>query len=440
MKLTQYQRGISGFPEWLPQHRLIENQWIDIVRQVFESFGYASVETASVEEVSSLLAKSGDTDKEIYALGRLQAQEAKDAKLALHYDLTIPFARYVAQNQNELVFPFKRYSIQKAWRGERPQDGRFREFYQCDVDVVDRDRLPIAFDAEIPTIMCEVVRRLKLGQTTLNINNRKILQGFYTGIGIQDVVSVIRCVDKVDKIGLDGALRLLVDELGLPSAVAERCVALAGIRVTDGSFAERVMELGVRSELLDEGLGELRTVVGQIEHDENTTIAVDLSIARGFDYYTGSVYEFKIDQFPDFPSFCSGGRYHDLVESFSRAKLPGVGMSFGLTRIFSKLLKEGLLPDGAKSKSEVLVVFLPGADGQKVLSKASALRKRGINVECFHEPSKVQTQLRYADRKGIAFAYFAGQDGEADEVKDMVTGIQNRVDDRWSPRLEQSIA
>lgn len=435
MTVTQKQRGLSGFPEWLPQYRRIELDWLNKIGRVFESFGYAPVETAAVEEISSLLAKGSDTDKEIYALRRLQDTSLDKSKLALHYDLTVPFARYVAQNRNDLVFPFKRYSIQKAWRGERPQDGRFREFYQCDIDVVDNEKLSMVFDAEVPTIMCEALRKLNLGPVTLNINNRKVLQGFYSAVGVEDVVGAIRCIDKIDKAGPENTLRSLVDDIGLSSQVAERCIALASIRTTDVDFVDRVHALGIQSELLQQGIDELKFLAEMIDHGSNVTVAFDLSIARGFDYYTGSVYEFKMDRFPNYPSICSGGRYGDLVGSFSRAKLPGVGMSLGLTRIFSKAMKEGLISEGAKTPSEVLVIYLPGVDWQSLSRRTKALRGRGINAECYHEPAKLQAQIRYADRKGIRFAYFLGSDGQSDEVKDLATGDQVAVNTEWHPAL-----
>ncbi len=236
---------ISGFPEWLPEQRIVELKWMDDIRRVFESYGYCSIETPSVEEIEALLAK-GETDKEIYTVQRLHRDdEAGEPRLGLHYDLTVPLARYVAEHFHDLVFPFKRYQVQRAWRGERPQEGRYREFYQCDIDVINLDQLPLHFDAEIPAIMYDILSRLEVGDFQIRVSNRKILEGYFRGLGIEDTISAIRLVDKLDKIGEDGVLSSLQSDLALPREVALRCLALATIRTTDLSFAERVRALGV---------------------------------------------------------------------------------------------------------------------------------------------------------------------------------------------------
>lgn len=425
---------ISGYTEWLPEARLVEQQWMDHIRKVFESYGFCSIETPAVEEIEVLSAKGGDTEKEIYALRRLyDAPQDAEPRVALHYDLTVPMARYVAQHYNDLVFPFKRYQMQRAWRGERPQEGRFREFYQCDIDVIDNEEVSKSFDAELPIIVYEVLQGLGVGPFSINVNNRKILQGFYQGLGIEQITEAIRIADKFDKIGADGVKRSLVEQLGMAEDVAAKCVALAQIRTSDLGFVEQVRALGVQSALLDEGIEELRFVIDHMKDIPPGHIWADLSIARGLDYYTGTVYEGKLLDYPGYPSVCSGGRYENLVGAYLRKKLPGVGMSIGLTRIFSKLLKEGKLPVGPKSPTQLLVAFPQGAARDMVRRVAAEYRARGVNVEMYHEDKKTPNQLRYASRKGIPYVLFPGVDGASHQVKTMATGEQVEVGADWLP-------
>ena len=434
-------RAISGFPEYLPAVRRIEQRWLDTIRSVFESYGFASIETPSVEEAEVLASKGSDVDKEIYGLTRLAAgpDEDKEARIALHYDLTVPLARYVAQHYNDLAFPFKRYQIQKAWRGERPQEGRFREFVQCDIDVIDHDHVSHYFDIEMPRILLELLDRLDVGPVHMLINNRKILEGFYRGLGIADPVPAIRIVDKIDKLPHDKIAGLLVAEAGLTATQAQSCLALARIRTTDTSFVDEVRALGVASPLLDEGLKELADVIEGLSRapSNSGTVYADLSIARGFDYYTGVVYEGKLADFPDFSSVCSGGRYDNLVGQFIKRNLPGIGVSLGLTRIFGKLLKENRLTLGAACPTDVMVAHLPGQDPARLAAIGAALRGRGVNVEVFHEADKIGKQIRYASRKGIAFVWFAtfaDDGGVRHEIKNLETGEQVEAAlDGWRP-------
>ncbi|PSL56934.1 histidyl-tRNA synthetase [Saccharothrix carnea] len=412
---------VGGFPEWLPHVRLVELRWLDRIRAAFERYGFCSIETPSVERMEVLVAK-GETSKEVYALGRAQGEE--EGQLGLHFDLTVPLARYAAQHFNELVFPFKRYQVQRVWRGERPQDGRFREFTQCDLDVINVDDVPLHFDAELPRIVHEVLTSLDLPAWTINVNNRKVLQGFYEGLGIADPVDVIRAVDKIDKIGADGVAGLLADRLepGQVDAVLE----LARLR-----DVEAVRRLGVRSALLDEGLAELDFVLRELS--DLPEVVVDFSIARGLDYYTGTVYEGKFADWPEYGAICSGGRYDDLAGSFIRRRLPGVGMSIGFSRIFAKMLSAGLLGTGPSTPADVLVV-LPKDRRQVATGTAKALRDRGFNVELYHQEDKVAKQVRYASRKGVPFVWFPPfEDGRPHEVKDLATGEQTAVDPAtWS--------
>ncbi|NKY96903.1 histidine--tRNA ligase [Nocardiopsis alborubida] len=431
---------ISGFPEWSPQVRAVEQRWLDHIRAGFESFGFASVETPSVENLDVLMAK-GETSQEVYTLHRLQAdaKDDSDARLGLHFDLTVPFARYVAQHFNELAFPFKRYQMQRVWRGERPQEGRFREFTQCDIDVINVDSVPLHFDAELPRIVHRVLSGLDLPAWTLNVNNRKVLQGFYEGLGIKDPIAVIRAVDKLHKIGDDGVRRILLAD-GLTGEQADACLALARVRGTGSGVAERVRGLGVSSELLDEGLEELSFVLEDLADLPEGSVVADLSIARGLDYYTGTVYEASFDDDPGYGSICAGGRYDDLAGQFIRRRLPGVGISIGLTRIFAKLVAEGRIEEGRACPTDVMVV-VPGAERRReALRTGELLRGRGFNTEVFHSTAKVGKQIQYAAKKGIPFVWFPpfGEDG-GHEVKDMGSGEQGPADPAtWTPVSPES--
>jgi len=426
---------VSGFPEWLPEQRMVELKWMDDIRRIFESYGFCSIETPSVEEIEALLAK-GEADKEIYAVKRLQMDnQADEPRLGLHYDLTVPLARYVAEHFHDLVFPFKRYQMQRAWRGERPQEGRYREFYQCDIDVINLEQVPLHFDAEMPAIMYDILCRLEVGDFQIRISNRKILEGYFRGLEIEETISAIRLVDKLDKIGEDGVLSLLQADLALSREVALRCLALASIRTTDLSFVERVRALGVESDLLNKGLEELAFVMDALHTLPKGTLLADLSIARGFDYYTGTVYEGKLLEFPTFPSICSGGRYDNLAGAFINRKLPGVGMSLGLTRIFAKLVAEKRLRVGPKCPTQVLVIFPRAERREETARTANLLRERGLNVEMYHSPGKIAQQMRYASRKGIPYVWFPPfDDGGRHEVKDLASEKQEIADPAtWSP-------
>ena len=426
---------ISGFPEWTPQVRAVEQRWLDHIRAGFESFGFASVETPSVENLDVLTAK-GETSQEVYTLHRLQAdaKDDSDARLGLHFDLTVPFARYVAQHFNELTFPFKRYQMQRVWRGERPQEGRFREFTQCDIDVINVDSVPLHFDAELPRIVHRVLSGLDIPAWTLNVNNRKVLQGFYEGLGVKDPIAVIRAVDKLHKIG-DGGVRDILLAEGLNGEQADACLALAHVKGSGEDVAARVRELGVSSDLLDEGLDELDFVMGELADLPEGSVVADLSIARGLDYYTGTVYEASFDDDPGYGSICAGGRYENLAGQFIRRKLPGVGISIGLTRIFAKLVAEGRIGEGRACPTDVMVVVPDAERRRDALRTGEQLRARGFNTEVFHSTAKVGKQIQYASKKGIPFVWFPPFDTDGGhEVKDMGSGAQGPADPgTWSP-------
>ncbi|MGQ0632433.1 MAG: histidine--tRNA ligase [Sporichthyaceae bacterium] len=438
--------SISGFPEWLPSVRRVEQQWLDQIRATYELYGFTSVETPSVEALDVLMAK-GETSQEVYTLQRLQANagdgDGGDARLGLHFDLTVPLARYVAQHFNELTFPFKRYQIQRVWRGERPQEGRFREFTQCDIDVINPEHVPLHFDAELPRIIHEVLTTLGVGAVSIGINNRKVLQGFYEGLGITDPLGVIRIADKLDKIGADAVGKLLISQLGLTDTQVGACLDLAQVRGTGPGVVDDIAALGSGGALLEEGLSELAFVLGELTDLPEGSICADLSIARGLDYYTGTVYEGKLLDAPGFGSICSGGRYDDLAGSFIRRHLPGIGMSIGLSRIFAKMVADGTITaDGPSSPSQVLVV-IPAEDRRRdAMAVAAQLRARGIATETFHEADKVAKQIRYASRKQIPYVWFPPfADGNAHEVKDLRTGEQAAADPlAWEPQPARGTA
>ena len=432
-------RPISGFPEWLPEYRVVELDWIDSLRRVFESYGYCSIEPRSVEPAEVLL-KQGDTDKEIYAISRLQQEGDGPAEpaYALHYDMTVPMARYVAANLNGLTFPFKRDQIQKAWRGERPQEGRFREFLQCDVDVVDTREIPLHFDAEMPMIMYEAIEAIGAGPIVTGLNNRKVLEGYYSGIGISDTAAALRIIDKRDKIGDRGVTSLLEAELGLAPATIDRVLALAAIRGTDAAVIDRVRRLGVSTPLLEQGLDELQFVMRELERFPQGSFVADLSIARGLAYYTGTVYEARFAGFPDFPTICGGGRYDNLVGDLVNRRVPGIGISIGLTRIFAKLMREDRIRPGRRAPTDILVVHTRGAPYELVSRTARSLRARGFRVEQYHEDRKLNAQLKYASEKDIPWIWFPPDaEGGAHQVKHSATRRQETADpDRWVPGEE----
>jgi histidyl-tRNA synthetase len=332
---------ISGFPEWLPHERLAEQEILGRIRRLAELYGFVPIETRAVEPVERLT-DQGETSKEIYTVQRLQGDGDGTADLGLHFDLTVPLARYVQEFRGRLRFPFKRYQIQKVWRGERPQEGRYREFYQADLDVVGDGSLSLHFDAEMPLLMHELLSALPVPRATVLVSNRKVLDGFGRALGRADTADVVRTLDKLDKIGRAGVRDALRDEVGLSDKEADRWLALAAIRGSDPSFVDEVRALGVTDELLDEGLDELATVIGAGASLPSGAVVADLHIARGLAYYTGTVYESVIEGHADLGSICSGGRYDDLA-SGAGGRLPGVGISVGVSRLLGRFLGGGAL-------------------------------------------------------------------------------------------------
>jgi histidyl-tRNA synthetase len=439
---------LSGFPEWLPAQRIVEQQILKIIQDTFELHGFAGIETRAVEPMDQLLRK-GETSKEVYVLNRLQAgdadEQSKDKQLGLHFDLTVPFARYVLENAGHLAFPFKRYQIQKVWRGERPQDGRFREFYQADIDVVGAGELPYHFEVELPLVMAEALGKLKpLGvpEFKILVNNRKVAEGFYRGLGLEDVDGVLRNIDKLDKIGADKVRQLLVDEVGASVQQAQLCLDLAGISGTDASVISEVQELaaahGVAHELLDTGLAELGALLTAASVRAPGTIEASLKIARGLDYYTGSVYESVLIGHEDLGSICSGGRY-DTLASDGKNTYPGVGLSIGVSRLVSRLISKNILTANRSVPTAVLVAVMDEEHRAASDAVAAQLRARGISTDVAPTAAKFGKQIKFADRRGIPFVWFPQGTNQAGEtvphqVKDIRSGEQIDADPtQWVP-------
>ena len=423
---------LSGFPELLPEQRLVEQRIIGQIREQFELFGFAPIETRAVEPVDQLLRK-GETDKEIYGVRRLQAEADDQGELGLHFDLTVPLARYVAQHHGKLDFPFKRYQIQKSWRGERPQEGRYREFLQADIDVVDQGELALHFDAEMVVVLHQVMAALPFPPVVLRVNNRKIFDGFALGLGRPAVDEVIRTLDKLDKIGPDGVATAL-RELGMDAAELERWMALAMVETPDDSFRTAVEAIGVEHPDLDAGLDELAFVMRATSHLRPGAVLASLGVARGFDYYTGTVFEGQMQGHESLGSVCSGGRYDNLVGGDGAGRLPGVGASIGVTRILGRLFGRAELATGAKTPTLVVVALPSAADRSGAEAVGRALRGRGIATEVFHEPAKYGKQIRYASRKGIPFVWFPAHGEEGQSVRDIRTGDQVAADPAsWLP-------
>ena len=437
---------ISGFLEFLPAERLVEQHFLDVIRRTFELHGFASIETRAVEPVERLAGKGGDVDKEIYGITRLgrHADDATESELGLHFDLTVPFARYVVENAGKLAFPFKRYQIQKVWRGERPQEGRYREFTQCDIDVVDVGTLASHFEAELPLVIADAFAQLPIGPFVIQVNNRKIPQGFYEGIGLTDIAGTLRVVDKLDKVGAATVARLL-EEAGATPDQAQACLDLAAIKSTDLSFVDEVRALGFSNPTLDEGLAELAAVItAGMAHAPGVLVA-DLKIARGLDYYTGTVYETQLVGYESWGSFCSGGRY-DALASDGRTTYPGVGISIGLSRLLGLLIGKGLVTASRSTPACVLVAVISEDSRPRSLAVATALRRNGIPCDVAPSAAKFGKQIRYAERRGIPYVWFPADEPTGDlsdpadaapaqdSVKDIRSGEQTPADaETWRP-------
>ncbi|MEU5870528.1 histidine--tRNA ligase [Glycomyces sp. NPDC047369] len=426
---------LSGFPELLPRQRIVEQQVVDHLRRAFELHGFANLQTRAVEPMDQLLRK-GETSKEVYVLRRLQADErdTSDAELGLHFDLTVPFARYVLENAGKLNFPFRRYQIQPVWRGERPQGGRYREFWQADIDIVDQGELPAHYEVEVALVVADALKGLPLPKVRMHVNNRKLSQGFYQGLGIRDTEEALRIIDKLDKIGRDATAKLLIDGVDATPEQAEACLKLASISAEDSSFVEEIRALGVSDPLLEEGLTELAAVVDAAAAAAPGFVVADMKIARGLDYYTGTVYEVFIEGEEHLGSVCSGGRY-DKLASDGKNTYPGVGLSIGVSRLLVPLLQAGKLNATREVPTCVLVAVNNEDERPEANAIAQRLRARGIPVQVSPSAAKFGKQIKFADKRGIPFVLFTNDEGA--QIKDIRSGDQATVDlDAWNPPAE----
>ena len=422
----QKPRTLSGFMELLPQPQQQMERMMELLRRSYSLYGFTPLDTPVIEASEVLLAKAGgETEKQIYRFTK------GDTDLSLRFDLTVPLAKYVALHYAELSFPFRRYQIGKVYRGERAQRGRFREFYQADIDIIGDGKLDILNEAEIPAIIYQTFTALGLRRFQIRVNNRKILNGFYAMLGLSDQApDIMRTVDKLDKIGSEKVAALLTgEEIGLAPAQAEEILKFIGIKGCNGEVLAALENWRGRDPLFDEGLDELTAVVrhlGDFGVPEDH-FAVDLTIARGLDYYTGTVYETALLDHPEIGSVCSGGRYDNLAEYYTEKQLPGVGISIGLTRLFYVLGEQGMLnPDLPTAPADVLI--LPMTEQlSPAIALATRLRQGGIRTQLYTEQKKFKQKMTYADKLGVPFVLFLGEDEIAQgkvSLKDMATGEQ----------------
>ncbi len=421
---------MPGVMELLPLDQIAFQNMLDTVRRNFERFGFLPIETPAIEFSNVLLTKSGgETERQVYfvqSTGSLKQGDEPD--LALRFDLTVPLARYVAEHEPQLTFPFRRYQMQRVYRGESAQRGRFREFYQCDIDVIGKDALSVRFDAELPAVIHAIFRELKIGPFCIQMNNRKLMRGFFQSLGIDDgeqQMLVLREVDKIDKRGADKVRETLTGEVfNLPADVVARILAFVGTRSQGHEDAlSKLAAVTADNELISAGINELREVLNLVRAlgVPETDYALNFSIARGLDYYTGTVYETTLNEHPEIGSICSGGRYENLASHYTKSKLPGVGISIGATRLFWQLQQAGLVSKG-RSHVQVLVAQMDEAQLPEYLALGMQLRMAGINTEVQLESKKMARQFQYADRAGIRFVAVLGSDEIAKgtvSVKDM---------------------
>ena len=421
-------RTLSGFMELQPDKQVQMDKMRAVLAETYARYGFTPLDTPAIEAAEVLLAKGGgETEKQIYRFTK------GDSDLALRFDLTVPLAKYVAANYGQLTFPFRRYQIGKVWRGERAQRGRFREFYQADIDIIGDGALDILNEAEIPAIIYDTFTRLGLRRFRIRVNNRKVLNGFFAILGLSEQAGdVLRTIDKLDKIGADKVRELLTDTCGVTAEQADeilRFIACPGTSADKLAFLEQYRG---RSDVFDTGLDELRTVVGYLPAfgvpEEN--FELDLTIARGLDYYTGTVYETVLLDHPEVGSICSGGRYDDLAGYYTNKSLPGVGISIGLTRLFYILQEQNMISDAVLTAPADVLILPMTDDLSAAVSLASMLRAGGLRVQLYSEKKKFKAKIGYADKLGIPFVIFLGEDEIAQNVcalKNMVTGVQEAV-------------
>lgn len=416
---------LAGFMELIPSEQILFNKMLDTIKANYEKFGFLPIDTPVIEKAEVLLAKGGgDTEKQIYEF------QKGDTDLALRFDLTVPLARYVAQHFSELSFPFRRYQIGKVYRGERNQRGRFREFYQCDIDIVGNGKLDIINDAEIPSIIYSTFKDLGFDSFTIKINNRRLLKGFFQWLGIDDSTEVLRTIDKLDKIGLEKVEGELTKQ-GLDQEVISKVVEFIEIQGTNEEKLESLKNMGIDNEEFNRGLEELISVNHHIRAFgvPETNYIIDFTIARGLDYYTGTVYETFLDDHPEIGSICSGGRYDNLAGFYTKQKLPGVGISIGLTRLFDQLNRIDLIDTEDNYLTRVIII--PMRDClNKSIEIASELRSKDINTQIYFEQGKMGRKFGFADKLNIPYVLIIGEEEIKEEkytLRNMKTGDQEML-------------
>ena len=420
-------RTLPGFMELLPNEQILFDQMKQTIEQTYQNFGFLPIDTPIIELSEVLLAKAGgETEKQIYRFNK------GDTDLSLRFDLTVPLAKYVAKNYGQLSFPFRRYQIGKVYRGERAQKGRYREFYQCDIDIIGDETLDIINDAELPAVIYSTFKKLGFDNFTIKINNRKILNGLYESIGQKEnSVEIMRIIDKIDKIG-EEAVKQEIEELGVPSEDIEKIINFIKIDGNSDEKLSKLQNLQIENETYKKGVEELAEVIKDIRlfriPEQNFT--VDLTIARGLDYYTGTVYETFLNEYRELGSVCSGGRYENLAENYTDKKLPGVGISIGLTRLFSKLNELNLIKAEKKSVSDVLII--PMTENMQVpLKLATDLRNLNVNTEIYLNNKKIKAKMKYADKLEIPYVVVIGDEeieSKKIKLKNMTTGEEIELD------------
>ncbi|MCI9063169.1 MAG: histidine--tRNA ligase [Clostridia bacterium] len=419
-------RTLPGFMELLPQDQILFNQIKEKIQKTYEKFGFLPLDTPIIEDSNVLLAKAGgETEKQIYRFNK------GDNDLSLRFDLTVPLSKYVAKNYNDLAFPFRRYQIGKVYRGERPQKGRFREFYQCDIDIIGDGELSNLNDAELPAVIYNTFKELGFEKFTICINNRKILNGLFSSLNLKDnSAEILRIIDKLEKIGKENVIQEL-QKLNIDNVSIEKIMNFIEIQGTTDEKINGLKKLNIEDEIFKQGLEDLQEVVKYIRlfNVPEKNFKIDLTIARGLDYYTGTVYETFLDEYRNLGSVCSGGRYDNLAEYYTNKKLPGVGISIGLTRFFDQANDLGLIKCDKKSIADVLVISM--SDDMEYVTKVSNyLRENDVNVQMYLEDKKIKAKFKYADKLQVPYTVVIGED-EANNntvtLKDMINGEQHQV-------------
>ena len=417
-------RTLPGFMELLPHEQIQFNHIKDVIRHTYEQFGFLPIDTPIIESSEVLLAKAGgETEKQIYRFNK------GETDLSLRFDMTVPLAKYVAKNYNDITFPFRRYQIGKVYRGEKVQRGRYREFYQCDIDIIGDSELGIVNDAEIPSIIYNIFSQLDFGKFTIRMNNRKILSGFFNALDLQDkIVDILRIIDKIDKVGKD-TIKEMLKEQGVTEDSIEKIIEFV---TTKENVIEYLKGLNIENETFNTGVNELEQILRYVKAFgvPDNYYMVDLSIARGLDYYTGTVYETILDEHTEIGSVCSGGRYENLAEYYTNKKLPGVGISIGLTRLFYILNEYNLMKDDNKKSISDIVIIPMLDDLSYPIEVATKLRNKGINIEIYLENKNMKKKMNYANKQNIPYAIIIGEDElntNTVTLKNMITGDQKNI-------------